>query len=47
VDSARGALCDGDALVVGKRRDEIGGGIEPDMSIDGVFGGREGDRRAR
>jgi hypothetical protein len=41
VDSSRSALCEGDALVVRERRDEIGGGIEPDMSIDGVFGARE------
>src|SRR5262245_57962808 len=41
VKSSRSALCEGDALVVRERRDEIGGGIEPDMSIDGVFGARE------
>jgi hypothetical protein len=26
---------------VRERRDEVGRGIEPDMSIDGVFGARE------
>jgi hypothetical protein len=41
VDSSRSALCEGDALVVRERRDEIGSGNEPDMSIDGVFGARE------
>jgi hypothetical protein len=41
VDSSRSTLCECDALVVPERRDEIGGGIEPDMSIDGVFSARE------
>ena len=41
VDSSRSALGEGDALVVRERRDEVGGGIEPDVSIDGVFSARE------
>jgi len=41
MDSSRSALCEAMRLVVRERRDEIGGGIEPDVSIDGVFGARE------
>jgi hypothetical protein len=38
VDSSHGPLGEGDALVVGMRRDQFGGGIEPDVAIDGMFG---------
>ena len=41
VDPSRGALCESDALVVSEWCDQIGGGIEPDMLVDGVLGGRD------
>src|ERR1041385_4727936 len=38
VDASRGALGEIDADVGRKRRDEIGGGIEPDVAIEGALG---------
>ncbi len=41
MDPPRGALGKSDADVGRIRRDEIGGGIEPDMAIEGALGARE------
>ena len=50
VDALRGALGQGDADVGRMRRDEVGGGIEPDVAIDGALGADEtvdqGDERS-
>lgn len=50
VDASHGALGEGDADVERMRRDEVGGGIEPDVAIDGALGVDEtvdeGDERS-
>jgi len=50
VDAPRGALGEVDADVGRMRRDEVSGGIEPDVAIDGALGADEtvdqGDERS-
>jgi hypothetical protein len=45
VDASRGALGKSDADVGWMRRDEVGGGIQPDVAIDGALGADKASRR--
>jgi len=41
METSRGALREGDALVMPQRCDEVGDSIEPDVATDRVFGAHE------